>query len=113
MSSSENAKDVIEWVGLTVEVAQAAATLCIAIAGFVYSSRQKKAEEYKARRQLITQATSQIDMEYAMSVFKDRIFESSNISEGDYSQIFSERIKFPREPWQRLVSLYTFTFVCC
>ena len=101
MSSSENAKDAIEWIGLTVEIAQAAATLCIAIAGFVYSHRQKKAEEYKARRQLITEATYQIDMGFAMSVFKDRIFESSIISEGDYGQLFSVRIKFPREPWQR------------
>lgn len=101
-----------------MEVAQAVATIGVAIVGYVYSSEQKKAECYRARRELITEAASQVDMEFAMSVFKDRIFGQYLISEADYSQILSEHIKFPREAWQRkcrsqlMVFLETIRPVC-
>jgi len=80
MSSSENVKNVLEWVGLVMEVAQAVGTLMIGLAGLAWSSQDKKAAEYRNRRQLIAEATSQIDMVFALSVFKDRVFENNVIN---------------------------------
>jgi hypothetical protein len=99
-SSLDNAKDALEITGLVMEVAQALGTILIALGGFAWSSQDKKKQEYNNRRQYIANANSQVEMEYAMSVFKDRVFEEHQLNDGDFQQIFSLKLKFP-VAWQR------------
>jgi len=101
MTSSEDVKSALEWTGLVMEIAQAIGTVMIGLAGFAWSAHEKSATEYNNRRQLMSEAASQIDMDFAMSMFKDRTFEQYSIGEGDFHQILSLRFKFPTVAWHR------------
>ena len=121
MSSSPSVswKDILEWIRLVAEIATSVATVLIAVVGVVLSSRQRKTTEYNNRRALLKEATSRVDMEYAHDVFQDRSFQKKYaMGEGDYHQIFSNQIQFPREAWHRqcrsqlLIFLETIRPVC-
>lgn len=98
---SNSVRDTLEWISLFMEVFQAVGTVAIALAGFAFSHQEKKAAEYNNRRALVKEAVEQIDMDYAISVFQDRVFQEYTIGEGDYGVMFSTKIKFPGLAWQR------------
>ena len=98
---SNSVKDSLEWISLFMEVFQAVGTVAIALAGFAFSHQEKKAAEYNNRRTLVKEAVEQIDMDYAISVFQDRVFQEYTIGEGDYGVMFSTKIQFPGLAWQR------------
>mmetsp|Transcript_4455 Transcript_4455/g.9728 ORF Transcript_4455/g.9728 Transcript_4455/m.9728 type:complete len:249 (-) Transcript_4455:710-1456(-) len=95
-----------EYAGLVLSFTQAASTAAVAAVGAIWSRRQRLAEQREATRIIIREACDGVNLPFAMEFFRNRGYVDPKgtqhpLSEADFQQVLSAKVRHPREPRHR------------